>query len=364
MGFPRVDMLRTRTSDKRVFAGTHGRGIFSTNSYNLPPQAAFGVSTLNACAGNIQFVDSTSNAPNTWSWSFGDGGTSTTQHPFHNYAASGTYTVNMWVSSPNGQDSVTQSITINVLPTPVADAGPDSTYCTGDTIVLIGSGGISYQWSPSGAFSDPAIANPTIVVSQTNSYTLTITDLNGCTATDTVLVTASPIPNTWAGSDQFIAFVGDSAQLSGYGGVSYSWTPATGLSCINCQNPKAAPAVTTTYTLTAFNAAGCSRTDNVVVFVNIVSTEPGIDLGISVLMDAFPNPAKDKFTVSLYLPEAGLAEIEMISIDGKQIRSIASGEYPKGKSAFSIQTDNLAKGIYLIRLKAGKTEIVKKMLLN
>ena len=54
----------------------------------------------------------------------------------------------------------------------------------------------------------------------------------------------------------------------------------------------------------------------------------------------------------------------MISIDGKQIRSIASGEYPKGKSAFSIQTDNLAKGIYLIRLKAGKTEIVKKMLLN
>jgi hypothetical protein len=41
MGIPRVEQIRARYSDKMVFLSTHGRGFYSTNSYNLAPAAAF-----------------------------------------------------------------------------------------------------------------------------------------------------------------------------------------------------------------------------------------------------------------------------------------------------------------------------------
>lgn len=50
-------------------------------------------------------------------------------------------------------------------------------------------------------------------------------------------------------------------------GVTYTWTPTTGLSNPNISNPIASPTATTTYTLTA-TAGGCSATDNVTVTVN------------------------------------------------------------------------------------------------
>ena len=48
---------------------------------------------------------------------------------------------------------------------------------------------------------------------------------------------------------------------------TYSWSPATGLSCTNCQNPTATPATTTTYTLTATGINGCPMTDQITVTV-------------------------------------------------------------------------------------------------
>ena len=364
MGFPRVDMLRTRTSDKWVFACTHGRGFFSTNSYSLPPQAAFGVVSTSACAGNIQFVDSSSNAPTTWLWNFGDGTTSTTQHPFHNYASSGSYNVNMRVSNANGQDSVLQSFTINVLVGPVAEAGPDTIYCSGDTVSLYGSGGVSYQWSPSGAFFDPNVANPSFVVSTPVTFTLTVTDANGCIATDTVRITSASPPNTWAGSDHTITWVGDSAQLTGFGGTTFSWSPATGLSCTTCQNPKAAPSATTIYTLISGNAAGCTRSDNVTVFYSLVGVDPAIEPALSFQLNTWPNPAKDKFNVSFYLAETGHVDMQLISLDGKTIQKIASENYPKGKNEIQVNVQSSAKGIYFLRFISDGKEVVKKILLN
>lgn len=57
------------------------------------------------------------------------------------------------------------------------------------------------------------------------------------------------------------------ANMGGPGPISYSWTPSTSLSCSNCANPTAEPAATTTYTVTATDANGCSRTETVKVVV-------------------------------------------------------------------------------------------------
>lgn len=70
----------------------------------------------------------------------------------------------------------------------IADAGISVTITSGQTTQLTGTGGVIYNWSPSGSLScsncQMPIASPTV----TTVYTLTITDANGCTASDTVTV--------------------------------------------------------------------------------------------------------------------------------------------------------------------------------
>lgn len=69
-----------------------------------------------------------------------------------------------------------------------------------------------------------------------------------------------------AGNDRTIC-EGESTQLNASGGVSYSWSPAAGLSCTDCANPIASPASSTTYTVTVIDAGGCTGTDSVRITV-------------------------------------------------------------------------------------------------
>lgn len=57
------------------------------------------------------------------------------------------------------------------------------------------------------------------------------------------------------------------AQLQANGANNYTWTPGTGLSCTNCPNPVASPAITTTYTLTGDLVGTCPNVDQITVNV-------------------------------------------------------------------------------------------------
>ena len=65
----------------------------------------------------VQFTDSSTGNVTGWSWTFGDGGTSTSQNPSHTYINPGTYTVTLAVSGPTGT-SAPDSTSITVVPPP------------------------------------------------------------------------------------------------------------------------------------------------------------------------------------------------------------------------------------------------------
>ncbi len=159
----------------------------------------------------------------------------------------------------------TESVQVNVNPLPIVDAGPDVTRCPGATIPLQATGGTTYAWTPATGLSNPAIANPLATPLVNTTYTVTATDLNGCANSDQVTVT---VMQAEAGTGGAICF-GDSLPLSASGGISYSWTPAIGLSDPAIANPVAAPPVATTYTVTVTDASGCVDTD--LVIVNILA---------------------------------------------------------------------------------------------
>ena len=81
----------------------------------LAPVASF---TANQTSGTaplaVKFNDTSTNSPNIWNWSFGDGKTSTDQNPVHTYSTFGTYTVNLTASNTAGNSTPPATKTITV----------------------------------------------------------------------------------------------------------------------------------------------------------------------------------------------------------------------------------------------------------
>jgi len=64
----------------------------------------------------VSFRDLSTGTVNSWNWSFGDGTTSTERNPSHTYNESGSYTVSLTVTGPEGSDTETKADYIKVRP--------------------------------------------------------------------------------------------------------------------------------------------------------------------------------------------------------------------------------------------------------
>jgi len=104
------------------------------------------------------------------------------------------------------------------------------------------------------------------------SNTLNITGstlTSGQTSTFTGISGANPVSVTILGGDGPAVCVGTpvllDATVTGEGEITYVWTPTAGLSATNIANPSAEPHVTTTYTLTIYDANGASAFDETTI---------------------------------------------------------------------------------------------------
>jgi hypothetical protein len=180
-----------------------------------------------------------------------------------NPIASPTVTTTYNVQVTNGTCSSIASVTVTVTNLSI-NAGNDVTICAGETAALSASGGTTYSWSPTIGLTNPNVANPTAFPTSTTTYTVTATT-NGCSSTDQVTVTVAT-PTISAGQDVSICD-GQSIQLGVNGGSNYTWSPSTGLDNANISNPMASPTSSTSYTVTGL-VAGCQTSDVILVNVN------------------------------------------------------------------------------------------------
>jgi gliding motility-associated-like protein len=160
--------------------------------------------------------------------------------------------------------SNTDTIQLNLVPNPTADAGPDTTICSGASVQLNASGGTSYVWSPAGGLSSPFVSNPMAFPVTSTEFTVTVTDNNGCSDTDTLEVNVFSLQIE---GDTTIC-QGDTVEFVLPQGTSFVWDPTIGVGGTSTV-ALLYPNTSTTYTVTATNTlAGCITNGQITVNVN------------------------------------------------------------------------------------------------
>jgi uncharacterized repeat protein (TIGR01451 family) len=184
------------------------------------------------------------------------------------------YTVT--VTDNNGCEG-TDEVVVTVNDNPIADAGSDALVCVGESTTLTasaigGDGNYTFAWDNGLGAGDIQIVSPL----STTTYTVTVTDGNGCVATDFVTVAVVDRPTVDAGPDVF-ACEGTSITLTasaadGAGNYVFSWDNSLG----NGATQLVSPVATTTYTVTVTDGNGCTDTDQVTVQI-----EPELQVSIT-----------------------------------------------------------------------------------
>ncbi|HET9210089.1 MAG TPA: PKD domain-containing protein, partial [Thermoanaerobaculia bacterium] len=140
---------------------------------------------------NAGFFDRSAGAPTSWSWSFGDGGTSTAQNPTHDYKTSGTFNVTLTVTNDTETSSKTKLVTVSQGDPPVADF---TFQASGHSVVFADqSTGNPKRWSWD--FGDGMTStqqNPSHTYAKAGTYAVVLTASNDAgSSSKTKLVTVT-----------------------------------------------------------------------------------------------------------------------------------------------------------------------------
>jgi gliding motility-associated-like protein len=218
----------------------------------------------------INFTDASTNGATGWNWVFPGGTPSFSSSPSPPpicYNTPGVYDVTLIVFNQYGADTLTKPgyLTVNTCPLPIADfnstvVGLCPQHCVSFTDNSQFGPITSYKWyCPGGIPDTSSAANPTICYTEEGLYDVQLIVTNQYGSDTTVKyseVSVSFVPGAFACPDTEM-FFGSAYQMYAGGGVSYSWSPAAGLDSVNSQTPVASPLVTTIYTVSITDGAGC-----------------------------------------------------------------------------------------------------------
>ncbi len=197
----------------------------------VSPEASFtAANNLMGCSTHeVQFV-STSTAGTDLTWSFPGGvpSVSTSSTPTVTYNSPGTYSVTLTATNAFGTDEFTFVNYVTVYPSPNLSIVTPANICQSSDFVLTGD---SVTLLDSSFWTGNGVINPTEVMTFVNvnlpglqTYTLTMTDVNGCTDTESVTVDVQPAPQFNAFASEDTVCVGSSITLQAdEGEYNYTW---------------------------------------------------------------------------------------------------------------------------------------------
>jgi PKD repeat protein len=332
-----------------TITGTGANGCTGTSTVTVTvnplPTITANPSAPQMCSGGSATI--TASGANTYAWSPATGlsattGATVTATP----TATTTYTI-------TGTDVTgctnTTTVTVTINNNPVANAGSDVSICMGDNTTLNASGGGTYSWAPSTGLSSTTIANPVASPTATTSYTVTVTNGPGCTASDVVVVTVNPLPPA-------PTITQNSNVLTSSAATTYQWY----LNSVIINGATSQTYTITqsgTYSVCITDVNGCSSCSSGFAAVYTGMSDDITNGTLSI----FPNPNNGQFDISFDLNKKDNYVVEITDELGQLVYSEKLDSYA-GHYSKHFDVKQYGAGMYMFTLKNSSNQSVKKVI--
>ncbi|MFD3002320.1 gliding motility-associated C-terminal domain-containing protein [Pontibacter toksunensis] len=169
-------------------------------------------------------------------------------------------------------ESVSNEVKVTVIPPPLVPSFTNGSTCSGQTANLAAATDVpaNLEWYDQPTGGNLLHKGPTYhtePLGATTYYYVQAVNSNGCVSASRARVTAEVFESVVNAGEDVTIIQGNSSDLKGKGGETYTWTPATSLSDPGAAITLATPSETTTYTLSATTKYGCTYTDEVTITV-------------------------------------------------------------------------------------------------
>lgn len=369
-------------------------GILNNPPNTCAPEADFSpAATVYRCAGSsVTFTDlSWKGTPTSWSWSFpgGSPSTSSTQNPVVQYNTPGTYSVTLTVSNASGSDSKTVNGVVVILPAQAqynawsySEGVENSTGFAADWVINNPSGGNTFQRTTSTFYTGAAsvfiqnfttttdglideLVSPSIDLSAIQSPTLTFRlayRLKTTGNTDKLrLLASNNCGQTWVQR-----WVKTGTSLSTVSGaLSSAFTPQSFSTDWRMESVNLTSNANDTNVRFKFEFTSGGGNNLYIDDINISGPTGVSDLQSQLTAFAvYPNPASDKATIGISLESGQEVLLKVYDMIGRETATLANGNLVSGSHQYELNTSDLPKGIYLVRLNVGGSSFVQKLVVQ
>ncbi len=333
---------------------------FNIFFYDIPPTATIETSDFYLCSDETAdiSIDFTGTSPWTFSYTidgFDQGSIIAPSSPyFFTSSLPGVYELSS-ISDQNTTGTFSGAANVLLLEEPIVNLPEDFYLCDGDPAYILDAGEhVSYVWSDGST-------NRTLAVSETGTYSVTTTNIWGCTASDSVSVTVlSPSDANFNFVVNYleVRFVSDT-----YLADSHYWDFGDGTFSTD-ENPIHTFASKGTYTVTytAINDICGTSVYSEDIYVN---TKP-----LKEVVDIYPNPSSGEFTVAISpkKPLEGLIDIFVYGMSGNPIYSetFDPNTVPtnEGVLLIEIYIGNFTNGMYIVTVNTSNFVEQHQLLLH
>ena len=283
------------------------------------PTAGFtGSPTSGSYPLEVQFTDQSAGDPTTWSWTFGDDGTSTAQNPGHTYTEAGAYTVSLTVANADGSDTLTR---------------------TGYITVTEPGGGSTMH------VAAVTVSRKTAGPNANGLCDVTVVDEGGAPVASATVTVSYDGPNS-----------GTASALTGTDGTaSFSTSKLKNASGEWCFEVTEVTHASFTYDDGAnVVTRACESGD---VFRDGLAQAPVLRLQNT------PNPFNPVTVIEFSLPSDSRATLRIFDARGHLVATPVNGHLPEGFHAVTWDASKRASGVYFYQLTAGDIVETRKMML-
>jgi PKD repeat protein len=329
----------------------------------------------------VSFTDISTGGPTAWSWTFGDGGTSTAQNPSHTYTTPGTYDVALTITNSCGNNTMTKTGYVTVTSGTTTITYDD--FEAGMGSYTDGGADMSRYTAGTHAWEGVAAADVQDNSRRASSFYHTLGyDVTGYTTLEVDFYFKGV--SMESGEDFFVRFFDGStyqtvaAFVSGTdftNGTYYNVTVTIPSTSYNFStNAKLAFACDASAdnddvyidAITWRGLTGAAAGGTRIVAVSEGSAEVEGRLGIAgasefSLAQNRPNPVTGGTSISFALPEADHVTLEVYDVTGRRVLTLVDETMPAGAHSVDVAPRALTPGMYFYRLAAGGESAQRKM---